>query len=98
MSMALSFRRDEGRVAEAAQALLLSALIYGFAYLLIGIAMNARYFYWTYVATQAAAIMLACERVFVKKQRVSYFLAAPLLIVVVVGYAFRLGNVSIFVQ
>ena len=41
---------------EAARALCLSGLLYGFGYLLVGVAADFRYFYWTELAIQTALI------------------------------------------
>ncbi len=46
---------------EAALALLLSGLPYAGAYLIIGVATDARYQYWTMMATAAAAVISASE-------------------------------------
>lgn len=45
-----------GNLAPFARALTLSAVLYGFSYLLVGVAANFRYFYWTEIAIQAAIV------------------------------------------
>ena len=68
------------------EALTLSALLYGFAYLVVGVASDFRYFYWTELAVQAAWMFdVAAER------RVSQWkpLAIAIALVWVIGYAAR---------
>jgi hypothetical protein len=68
-----------------AQSLCLSGLLYGFAYLFVGVAADLRYFYWTELAVQAALLLH-----FARGRRLpAKPLAITLAIVFVTGYAAR---------
>jgi hypothetical protein len=69
----------------AASSLTLSGLLYGFAYLFVGVASDFRYFYWTEISVQIA-LVLALSR--------GVSLRAPLYagaLVALVGYAARIA-------
>ena len=70
-----------------ARNLCLSGLLYGFAYLLVGVASDFRYFYWTELAVQAAIVLHLAEggRVPIKP------LALVIGAVWVAGYVARYG-------
>jgi hypothetical protein len=98
IGLAVFSRDDESELATAAGALLASALIYGAAYAAIGIAMNVRYFYWAILSTQTAAIMLLVPAFQTKKRRTFLCVFGPVLVIVLIGYVFRLGAIDLFVR
>jgi len=98
IALAVFSRDDESELATAAGALLASALIYGAAYAAIGIAMNVRYFYWTILSTQTAAIMLLFHPFESKNLRTFLYVLGPVVVIVVIGYVFRFGAIDLFVR
>jgi hypothetical protein len=73
------------RLAPVEQTLLLSGLAYGFAYLVVGVAAQFRYFLWTELAVQIA-LMLHIAR----GGRVRWpLLVAATAVIGILGYAFR---------
>ncbi len=69
------------------RALTISALMYGFAYLVVGVASNFRYFYWTELAIQTALIFQIATAGF-PKWRIA---ALSVLAIWIMGYYWRVS-------
>ncbi len=70
-----------------ARALVLSGLLYGFAYLIVGVAADFRYFYWTELAVQLAIVFQLATRQRVANAR---SVVAATLLVWAIGYGARI--------
>ena len=90
----LIVRESAGPEVVAARYLLASGLIYGSAYLLVGIAADIRYYYWTMVAVQVAAVL--SFRSLKQSHKVRYLLGV-VAAVAAVGYVARFTEATYFV-
>ena len=79
----------------AIRALLLSALAYGLSYILVGLATNVRYFHWTIVAVLLAALIDIGQNEITR--RVWRLILIPTVAVIVLGYVFRLADLSFLI-
>lgn len=70
-----------------ARALTVSGLLYGYAYLVVGVAADFRYFYWTELAVQLAIVLQLAMRRRIANAR---WIAAATLLVWGIGYGARL--------
>ncbi len=88
LALAIALLLVPGGVLELERrALLWSGLFYGFAYLLIGMASDFRYFLWTVVAVSVAMAMIARQL----GARHVTLIGSVLLLFVIAGYAARLA-------
>ena len=68
-----------------AETLVLSALLYGFAYLIVGVASGFRYFYWTELAVQVALVWQAATVGLPQWGRLLF----PIMLLWMIGYLYR---------
>ena len=73
-------------LSEVPRALVLSGLLYGLAYILVGVASNFRYFYWTELSIQTALILQIATVGFPQWRRA----ALAVFLVLAIGYLWRI--------
>ena len=79
-----------------ANVLIASGLIYAVAYLVVGIAVNVRYFLWTIMAVQTAFIVALAEPTLRWGKRETLIIAVPVAIMALFGYVWRLADIRLF--
>jgi hypothetical protein len=87
-------RKNDGAAADAAKLLAASSLIYGSAYLVIGVASEARYMYWSILASMLALALSAGAIRLRLKERDGASVAAlgAVGLILILGFAARLGD------
>jgi hypothetical protein len=68
-----------------AETLVVSALLYGFAYLIVGVASGFRYFYWSELALQVALVWQAATVGLPEWRRLLF----PILLLWIISYLYR---------